>query len=136
MASRKKRVHGLDLVDEDGVLCLKGDRLWKWRALEAELRAASIESEVVQSRIQDEIAKTPELGALLAKKSDLARVVSTAKTELATVQAEIEKAFGVSLQHCAFDDKTGRLYNLTSEGERGDPVKPASKNRAPALKRR
>ncbi len=120
----------LSLVDEDGFLCLKGDRLWKWRALEAALRAAQAEMDSVQQRLQIEVAKNPELPPLFAKKIELANNISMAKTEVLALQAEIEKVFGVSLTECAFDDKTGRLYNLNDAGDRGEPVKASAVKRS------
>jgi len=115
-------------TDEDGFLCLKGDQLWKWRALEAEHRAANVELSMVSQRIQMEIAKHPELPTLLAKQKEMLSTISISHAELVNVQAEIEKAFGVSLKECAFDDKTGRLYNLTADGQR-TAVKPSKKRR-------
>jgi len=119
-------------VDDDGFLCLKGDLFWRWRALDAELRAAIAEMESAQQQIQVEIAKQPELSALLQRKAALAGTISTAKTELLTVQGEIENALGISLKEHAFDDKTGRLYNLTAEGSQGDPMKPKSRRQKSA----
>lgn len=110
-------------VDDEGYYCLKGDRFWKWRALDAELRAATAELDSVSRQIQVEISKHPELAALLQQKAALAGTISTAQSELLTVQTEIEKLMGVSLKECAFDDKSGRLYHLASDGSRGDPMK-------------
>jgi hypothetical protein len=121
----------LDIVDEDGFLCLKGNRLWKWRALEAELRAELLELDSVKQRIQIEISKNPELPPLLTRQAELASSISQAKAEVLGLQGEIEQLFGVSLKECAFDDKTGRLYNLSDGGERGDPVKPKISKRSP-----
>ncbi len=117
-------------VDEEGFLCLKGDRLWKWRALDAEVRAALAELEMASQQIALEISKNPELSALIQKKAALAGTISTAKTELLTVQREIEEAMHVSLKDCSFDDKTGRLYNLAADGSQGEPMKP-SKHKKP-----
>lgn len=119
-------------VDDEGFLCLKGDLFWRWRALDAELRAALAEMESAQQQIQVEIAKQPELSALLQKKAALAGTISTAKTELLTVQGEIENTLGISLKEHAFDDKTGRLYNLTAGSSQGDPVKPRSRKQKSA----
>jgi hypothetical protein len=125
MAARKKTTPAPKPVpptDEDGFLCLKGDRLWRWRAHDAELRAAIAEMDVVKVQVAAEIAKTPGLGALLGKQGELGAAISLAKSELMKVHAEIEEEFGVSLKECAFDDKTGRLYHLTESGERGAPL--------------
>jgi hypothetical protein len=37
-------------VDEDGFLCLTGDRFWKWRAVDVELRAGLVELDSVGAR--------------------------------------------------------------------------------------
>lgn len=114
-------------VDEDGFLCLTGDRLWKWRALDAELRAGLVELDSVKRQIAAEVAKNPELGGLLSKQGELMGAISMSRSELTVVQGEIEKQFNVSLKECAFDDKTGRLYNLKEDGERGEPMKTRAK---------
>jgi len=114
-------------VDEDGFLCLTGDRLWKWRALDAELRAGLVELDSVKRQIAAEVAKNPELGGLLSKQGELMGAISMSRSELTSVQGEIEKQFNVSLKECAFDDKTGRLYNLKEDGERGEPMKTKAK---------
>lgn len=104
--------------DAEGFLCLSGDTLWKWRAFDAEVRAAQAELDSVNHRIQVEISKNQELASLLQKKAALSGSLSTAMKDLLGVQQEIEKNMGISLKDHAFDDKTGRLYNLASE----DPV--------------
>lgn len=128
MASRKVEAPKPALpVDEDGFLCLTGDRLWKWRALDAELRAGLVELDSVKRQIAAEVAKNPELGGLLSKQGELMGAISMSRSELTVVQGEIEKQFNVSLKECAFDDKTGRLYNLKEDGERGEPMKTKAK---------
>jgi hypothetical protein len=114
-------------LDEDGFLCLTGDRLWKWRAHDAELRTATLELESLKQRIAHEVSRHPELSALLGQQAGAMGAVSTARAELSAVQTEIEKEFGVSLAECAFDDKTGRLYHLKEDGERGEPMKTKAK---------
>jgi hypothetical protein len=116
-----------DFIDEEGVLCLRGSLFWKWRALDAELKSVTIEIEQTQTRISMEIAKNKELSDLMSHRSALAGQVSVAKTELANVQTEIEALMGISLKDCAFDDKTGRLYNLSPDGTRGEPATPPVK---------
>jgi hypothetical protein len=108
-------------VDDEGVLCLKGDLFWKWRALDAELRSLQLEVSSTQAKIVVEIDKHPQLKELFSAKAALAGQLSVAQTELTNVQAEIEKLLGVSLKDCAFDDKTGRIYNLAADGSRGEP---------------
>lgn len=116
-----------DITDEEGYLCLKGPIFWKWRALDSELRATSLELESAKTKIQAEIHKNATLVELLGQQSALISKISVDKGELLNVQAEIEKLLGVSLQDCAFDDKTGRLYNLNTNGARGEPVKPVKR---------
>ena len=116
-----------DITDEDGILCLKGDLFWKWRALDSELRTATIELEQTKANISIEIAKHQVLAELISKQAGLVGQVSVAKGELLNVQAEIEKKMSVKLADCAFDDKTGRLYNLAEDGTRGAPVKPKAR---------
>ena len=125
MKSKSKPTNSVntDIADEDGVLCLKGDLFWKWRALDSELRAAVAEMEQTKDRIAVEISKHPELAEMISRQAGLAGTVSIAKTSLLQVQEEIETRMGVKLKDCAFDDKTGRLYNLMDDGTRGDPVK-------------
>ena len=115
------------IVDEDGILCLKGDLFWKWRALDSELRAATSELTQVKSDISIEIAKHSALAEMISRQAGLIGQVSVAKGELLNVQAEIEKKLSVKLTDCAFDDKTGRLYNLAEDGSRGAPVKPKAR---------
>lgn len=126
MATRKKPLSSPPTpppTDGDGFLCLSGDALWKWRALDAEFRAANVEMDSVKRQIAAEIAKYPELTALMGKQLELFGTIGTARAELAGVQADVEKLFGVSLKECAFDDKTGRLYHLMDDGERGEPMR-------------
>lgn len=111
-------------LDADGVLCLRGALFWKWRALDAELRTAALELEQTQTRIATEIAKNTELAALINTKAALAGQLTTARAELNTVQEEIQGYINVSLKDCAFDDKTGRLYNLTTDKAASTPLKP------------
>jgi hypothetical protein len=110
-------------VDAEGYLLIEGTRLWKWRALDAELRVAQAELESVSQHLQVEIAKHPEISALLQRKAALAGTISSAKTELLNVQQEIEVYLGVPLKTCSFDDKTGRVYNLGHDGAIGEPIK-------------
>jgi len=125
MAARKKPAPAKPAppLDEDGFMRLTGDRLWKWRALDAELRAGIVELDSVKRQIATEIARHPALAGLLSKQGELGAGISVARAELAKVLEEIEAEFGVDLKQCAFDDKTGRLYNLTEDGERGTPMK-------------
>ena len=130
MSAKKTKMNGVQSsTDDEGYLRLTGDRLWKWRALDAELRAAQAELETVSHQIQVEIAKNPDLSAMLQKKASLAGTMSTAKAEIASMQAEIEKDLGISLKEHAFDDKTGRLYHLGPDGSQGEPVKQKSRKR-------
>jgi hypothetical protein len=116
-------------VDAEGFLCLTGDRLWKWRALDAELRAGQTELERLSGAIQAEISKHADLANMIQQKAALGGTVSVAKSELLAVQAQIEAEMGVSLKECAFDDKTGRLYHLTTDGSRGEAVRAAKRPR-------
>jgi hypothetical protein len=116
-------------VDAEGFLCLTGDRLWKWRALDAELRAGQTELERLSGAIQAEIGKHADLANMIQQKAALGGTVSVAKSELLAVQAQIEAEMGVSLKECAFDDKTGRLYHLTTDGARGEAVRAAKRPR-------
>jgi hypothetical protein len=125
----KQHVTPPEYIDEDGCLCVKGEKLWKWRALDSELRTLTIELERASEKINALIAATPELAKLYGDRAGLAGQVSAARGELTNVQQEIEKAIGVSLKECAFDDKSGRIYNLSPDGERGDPVKSPKKRR-------
>ena len=109
-------------TDADGFLCVTGDRLWKWRALDAELRMSLAELNAVKQGITIEVALHPALVELFARQTDLLHAVSTGRAELATMHAEIEAVYGVSLKECSIDDKTGRLHNLTAEGARGEPL--------------
>jgi len=120
----KTKVLLKDITDDEGVLCLKGPLFWKWRALDAEHRAAVMELEQLKGKVAAEIAKHPELAELIGLQAGAVGQVSQAKGVLLQVQTEIEALMGVSLKDCAFDDKTGRLYNLASDGQRSDPVKP------------
>jgi hypothetical protein len=130
MSAKKTKMNGAQpSVDDEGYLRLSGDKLWKWRALEAELRAAQAELETVSHQIQLEIAKNPDLSALLQRKAALAGTMSTSKAEISTMQVEIEKEFGIALKEHSFDDKTGRLYYLGPDGSQAEPVKPKSRKR-------
>ena len=120
------------LVDDEGFLRVPSGLLWKWRALEAELRSSTLEIDQAQAHISAEIEKNPTLKEWLAKKAGLVGQLSNAKSELATVEAQVETTMGVSLKDCAFDDKTGRLYNLAEDGSQGAPKKPT---KAPRKKR-
>lgn len=127
--ARNAKAPAVPLVDDEGFLCLQGELLWKWRALDAELRTANLEIETTQARISAEIEKNPALKELLSQKASLAGQLSSAKTELNSVLAQVEQVMGVSLKDCAFDDKSGRLYNLGEDGSRGAPLKPSKKKK-------
>ena len=127
--ARKTKATATPTLDDEGFLCLQGELLWKWRALDAELRTANLEIETTQARINAEIEKNPALKELLSQKAALAGQLSSAKTELNTVLMQVETVMGVSLKDCAFDDKSGRLYNLGEDGSRGAPMKPNKKKR-------
>lgn len=118
------------ILDEDGFLVVPTPLLWRWRAHEAELRSATLEMEQAQAFISSEIEKNPTLKEWLAKKAALVGQMSNAKSEVSTIQALIETTMGVSLKDCAFDDKTGRLYNLAEDGSQGTPKKPVKKPRS------
>jgi len=117
MVAKKKTA----AVMEGGFLTLTTEHLWKWRALDAELRAASTALDVVRANIQAEIAKNSELVALLARQHDLASSAAQAASELVTMRATIETSYGVKLEECSIDDRTGRLHDLTSDGTPGKP---------------
>jgi len=121
--TKKQAIVTPDIVDDEGILCLKGPLFWKWRALDAEYRTAIITMAQTKTKIESEINKNPTLVTLLGEQAGLAGQISVAKTELTNVQLEIEAHMGVSLKDCAFDDKTGRLYNLSSDGTRSEPIK-------------
>jgi hypothetical protein len=116
-------------LDSEGYLCIPNPLLWKWRALDAELRAHTFEMDQVKSRISAEISKNSVLAGLFGSQAGLSGQISVAKGELNNVLAEIEALLGVSLKDCAFDDKTGRLYNLAENGTRGEPVQLPKKRR-------
>jgi hypothetical protein len=126
---KKQAVVTPDIVDDEGILCLKGPLFWKWRALDAEYRTATMSMAHVKSKIEAEINKSPILMALFSEHAGLAGQISVAKNELMNVHLEIETHMGISLKDCAFDDKTGRLYNLSSDGARSEPVKPKDRRK-------
>lgn len=122
MSRRKRKVQPETeateaIFDEEGFLCLRGVRLWKWRALSAEHRASTLELRFLNQEIRQEIDRHPELKALLERQRELLADASQVKAELDAARLEIESAFGVSLNQCSFDDKTGRLYNLAADGQ-------------------
>lgn len=128
-------------VDADGNMVIEPTLLWKWRAHEAELRAAQLEHDTVTREVQDEITKNPVLSQLVQRKAAAASSLSMAMKEIEQVQAELEKELGISLKQVAFDDKTGRVYNLaegtvTQEGAQGGPVKPTKTTSSKKKKKR
>jgi|ERR1051325_102308 hypothetical protein len=105
-----------DILDEDGFYCLKGDLLWKYRAISAEYE--KVQAQVLSNNlaIRNEIEKHPELKKLYEDKGALTAASSVALGELTTVQEEIEKKLGLSLRNCGINDKTGRVFVINPDG--------------------
>ena len=114
-------------VDADGFLCLQGAHLWKWRALDAELRAAAVELVSTEHKILAVVAQHEQLSSLIQQKAGFAAVISHTRTEIQNTQAEIEKDLGISLKNYSFDDKTGRLHDLTPTVVQSAPVRKSTR---------
>ena len=105
-------------VDAEGFLCLSGDLFWKYRALDSDYARAQLELLQVKANIKAEIDRCPALKDLLAREGNLLAKSALALNELQMVNLEIEGCLGISLENCAIDDRTGRVYDLNPDGEK------------------
>lgn len=121
-------------TDEEGVLVLQGELLWKWRALDAEMRHAGLAVQEKQREIDDEVAKHETLKTLIGDKHGLVRAHSQAQIEMKALLGEMEKQLGISMERVSIDDKTGRVYVLDDAGQ-AIPQKPKGKKRPKAAKK-
>lgn len=112
-------------IDADGFYCVKGALLWKYRALDAEARNAGLSLQRAQEAIAREIAAHPTLKGLFADEKEALKNLSTKKSEIQAVYAEIGALFGVDLKDCAIDDETGRLHVL-GDGGQPKPLRPVA----------
>jgi len=104
------------LVDNEGVLCLRGEMFWKFKAVDAEHRRAVAELAESTRKLSEAIDKNPEIKALYTARQRLLGEVSTAKNALAETSEALEKQMGVSLRECSIDDETGRVYRILPSG--------------------
>lgn len=113
-------------VDEDGVLILRGELFWKWRALDADIKRTRTEADAKQATIDAEIAKHDVLKSLIGDKHALVREHSQHVLEMHAVHVEMEKTLGVDIKNVSIDDKSGRVHVLDADGT-PTPLKPKTK---------
>jgi hypothetical protein len=114
----KKLIASADVfVDTDGVICLRGELLWKYRAVDAEYRNILLAIGQKDSAIRLEIQKNRTLSALMAEKETLQVSKKSHEVELNEVHSSIESVLGISLKECAIDDKTGRVFSFAEDGK-------------------
>src|SRR6185295_9490164 len=84
----------VDILDSEGFYCIKGDLLWKYRALTAEYD--NVQAQVLRNQlaIRGEIERNPTLKSLYEEKASLGNNSTVALKELQMVQTEIEKVLG------------------------------------------
>jgi hypothetical protein len=119
-------------VDAEGFLCLHGELLWKFRAVDAEYRNLVLGVEAKRNLIAEEIKKHPELAQMLAERDAITQQANAYLGEVRAVQAEIEKALSVKLQECTIDDKTGRVFQLVDG--KAEPMLPPGTPKKPVKK--
>jgi len=112
-AEQTSRTHALP-VDDQGFVCLQGELLWKYRALDSEYRSACVGVTQKDAELAVELAK-PEHQIIRQLHSDrIALKIEAARKgeSLSEFNRDVEKKMGVSLQACSIDDETGRIYIL------------------------
>ena len=101
-------------TDSDGFLCLRGEILWKFRAVDAEHRNLLLGVEQKRAAVAEEITKHPDLLRLIGERDALILQANQHSKEVMSIQQEIEASLGIELKDCTIDDKTGRLFILTN----------------------
>jgi hypothetical protein len=97
---------------EDSFLYLKGELLWKYRAVDAEYRNFMLALNMKKQEVQNEFDKHPELAKLIRERDYLLSQASIHAKEVQEVNMQIEKELKVELKNCSIDDKTGRIFVL------------------------
>lgn len=113
------------ITDADGYLCLRGEDLWKFRAVDAEYNKLQAQLSEVRQQIKTQLEAHPELKAVFDKQLSLVGELKKAETNLREVHKYIEKKFGVDLTKCGIDDDTGRLQQVVND--KMTPLKPTTK---------
>lgn len=118
MATRKSKAapSAKTFVDSDGFVCLSGELFWKWKALEAANRAATIELEDVQKRIALETQKHPELVALMERRGGVMGELSVARSGMTEIVKQFEDGTGLVYAECAINDQSGRVFHVKQDG--------------------
>lgn len=108
----------VEYLDDDGYYVLKGELLWQYRALDAELRNLSLDAKSRAEELQAELDKHPEIKELISAKNAITAETAVKMHDLQLLHKQIEDIFSVSLKNCAIDDKTGRIHEFVD----GQPV--------------
>lgn len=114
-------------VDGDGMVCVGGELLWKWRAAEAESRALDATIKVKSHELDTLLNAAPEIKTLLTERQSLIGQSVRAQQEYQGVLKQIEAETGVPMKDASIDDSTGRIYLLGAGG--GAPVPVQTKPR-------
>lgn len=121
------KTKNIDIVDADGYLCLRGEDLWKYRAVDAEYHKLIAQKAALDEGLKLLLSKYPDVKELFDKRNSIAAEMVKAQKNLVEVHQQIEAKFGVTLTNCAIDDATGRLHELVGN-KPGEPLKPKLKN--------
>ena len=110
-------------VDEDGFMCLQGELLWKYRAVDAEYRNTVLAMDGKQREILEELKKYPDLQRMVGERDALTISVRLHQNELIEVYKVISDALHIAdMTNVSIDDRTGRVFVL-DDGKQ-IPVKP------------
>lgn len=127
--SNGTKTKNLDIVDGDGYLCLRGEDLWRYRAVDAEFHKLVAQKAALDEGLKNLLTKYPDVKELFDKRNSLAAELVKAQKNLTEVHQLIEAKFGVILTNCAIDDATGRLHELVNN-KPGEPLKPHLKSKS------
>jgi hypothetical protein len=101
--------------DDDG-LVLSDDLFWRWRALSSDHERLVLTLQAKTKDLELALSLAPDIRSLMEQRTSLIGEMATAKSELLTIQKEIEAAHNIQLKDCAIDDRTRRVYNLAPDG--------------------
>jgi hypothetical protein len=101
-----------DYLDDEGYYVLKGELLWQYRALDAEIRNLNMDAKIRSDELAAELDKHPEIKELISAKNAITAETAVKMHDLALLNKKIEDVFKVNLKNCAIDDKTGRIHEF------------------------
>jgi hypothetical protein len=111
-------------------LVLGEDLFWRWRALSSDHERLILTLQAKTKDLELALSLAPEIRSLMEQRTSLIGEMATAKSELLTIQKEIEATHKILLKDCAIDDRTRRVYNLAADGTK-TPIVGNGGNKAP-----